>query len=306
VVHGGPEHRNPARVDAALIEALNAAIPYAPLHLPAEIAAIEAARKRYADLPQVACFDTAFFRDLPEISRRFPLPRSLHDQGLWRYGFHGLSYEYVVSAIGTELAGRSIVAHLGNGSSMAALRDGSPVDTTMGLTPTGGLMMGTRSGDLDPGLLVYLLDAGNTARDVERIVNRESGLLGVSGTTSDMRTILERRSADQHAALAFEMFSYQARKSIGALSAVLGGIDTLVFTGGIGQNAAPVRERICSGLEFLGVHVDRARSRESREVISPDGSPCVVRVVPTDEELVIARHARRILFSRTKAGHRAK
>jgi acetate kinase len=297
IVHGGPRHRRPERIDAALIDSLRRVVRFAPLHLPSEIRAIEAVSGRFADLPQVACFDTAFFGDLPELSRRFPLPRELHDQGLRRYGFHGLSYEYLVEALGANVAGRAILAHLGNGSSMAAIRDGVPIDTTMGLTPTGGIMMGTRSGDLDPGLVLYLLDAGYATRDVERLVNRESGLLGVSGTTSDMKTLLERRAHDERAALAFEMFCYHARKAIGALAAALGGIDSLVFTGGIGQNAPPVRERICAGLEHLGVHVDRSHNLEPRAVISPDGSPCVVRVVPTDEELMIARHTNCLLFS---------
>ncbi len=295
VVHGGPHHQGPERVDAALVDSLRRVVPFAPLHLPPEIRAIEAVMARHPDLPQVACFDTAFFRGLPEVSRRFPLPRSFHDKGLWRYGFHGLSYEYLVSALGPKLAGRAILAHLGNGASMAALRDGTPVDTTMGLTPTGGFMMGTRTGDLDPGVIFYLLDAGYGARDLERIVNRESGILGVSGSTSDMKTLLERRAHDEMAALAFEMFSYQARKSIGALAAALGGIDTLVFTGGIGQNAAPVRERICAGLECLGIHIDGAKNRGAEEVISSGDGPCVVRVVPTDEELMIARHTQRAL-----------
>jgi acetate kinase len=295
IVHGGPRHRRPERIDAALIESLRRVVRFAPLHLPAEIRGIEAVSARHPDLPQVACFDTAFYRDLPEISRRFPLPASLHDQGIWRYGFHGLSYEYLAETLGRKAAGKAIFAHLGNGSSVTALRDGAPIDTTMGFTPAGGFMMGTRSGDLDPGLLLYLLDSGHGAREVERIVNLESGLLGVSGSTSDMRTLLERRAQDEKAALAFEMFAYQVRKAIGALAAALGGLDTLVFTGGIGQNAPPVRERISAGLEHLGVYVDRDKNRASQEVISVDGTRCVVRVVPTDEELMIARHTSRVL-----------
>jgi acetate kinase len=298
-VHGGPRHQRPERIDAALVDSLRRVVRFAPLHLPAEIRAIEAVAARFPDLPQVACFDTGFYRDLPEISRRFPLPQALHDQGLWRYGFHGLSYEYLVETLGPKASGRAIFAHLGNGSSMTALRDGAPIDTTMGLTPTGGFMMGTRSGDLDPGLIFYLLDSGHGVREVDRIVNVESGLLGVSGTTSDMKTVLERRAKDERAALAFEMFAYQARKAIGALAAALGGLDTLVFTGGIGQNAPPVRERISAGLEHLGVYVDRDRNRASQEIISADGSACVVRVVPTDEELMIARHTRRVLEGRS-------
>ena len=295
VVHGGPRHQRPERIDAALVESLRRVVPFAPLHLPAEIRAIEVVMARYPSLSQVACFDTAFYRDLPEVSRRFALPRSIHDQGLWRYGFHGLSYEYLVESLGPKLTGRAILAHLGSGASMTALRDGAPIDTTMGLTPAGGFMMGTRSGDLDPGLIFYLMDAGYGVRDLERIVNRESGLLGVSGSTSDMKTLIERCAEDQQAALAFEMFCYQARKTIGGLAAALGGLDMLVFTGGIGQNSPAVRERICAGLECLGVHVDGTRNGESRDVISSDPSRCVVRVAATDEELMMARHTNRVL-----------
>jgi acetate kinase len=295
VVHGGPRHQRPVRIDAALIDSLRRIVRFAPLHLPAEIRAIEAVSARHPNLSQVACFDTAFYRDLPEISRRFPLPEPLHDHGLWRYGFHGLSYEYLVETLGPDLPGKAVLAHLGNGASATAVRDGSPVDTTMGFTPTGGFMMGTRTGDLDPGLIFYLLDSGHGVREVDRIVNLESGLLGVSGSTSDMKALLERRAKDERAALAFEMFAYQVRKAIGALAAALGGLDGLVFTGGIGQNAPPVRERICAGLEHLGVYVDRDRNRASREIISADGSACTVRVVPTDEELMIARHTQRVL-----------
>jgi acetate kinase len=295
IVHGGPRHRRPERIDAALVDSLRRIVRFAPLHLPAEIRAIEAVTARHPHLPQVACFDTAFYRDLPEISRRFPLPGSLDEQGLFRYGFHGLSYEYLVETLGERASGKAIFAHLGNGSSVTALRDGVPIDTTMGLTPAGGFMMGTRAGDLDPGLLFYLLDAGHGVREVERLVNLESGLLGVSGSTSDMKTLLERRAKDERAALAFEMFAYQVRKAIGALAAALGGLDTLVFTGGIGQNAPPVRERICAGLEHLGVYVDREKNRASQDVISADGARAIVRVVPTDEELMIARHTTRVL-----------
>jgi acetate kinase len=296
MVHGGPRHQEPERVDAALIDSLRRLVGFAPIHLPSEIRAIEAVAGRYPELPQVACFDTAFYRDLPEAARRFALPRSLHDQGLWRYGFHGLSYEYLRETLGDDGSGKAVFAHLGNGASMTALRDGSPIDTTMGFTPAGGFIMGTRSGDLDPGLIVYLLDAGHGARELERIVNRESGLLGVSGSTSDMKTLLDREKDDARAAIAVEMFCYQARKAVGSLAAALGGIDTLVFTGGIGQNAPPIRARICAGLAHLGVRVDDAKNGVSERVISSDGGPCVVRVVPAGEELMIARHTKRLLF----------
>jgi acetate kinase len=295
VVHGGPRHWRPERIDPALVDSLRRVVPFAPLHLPPEIRAIEAVMARHPDLPQVACFDTAFYRNLPEVSRRLPLPRALHEQGIWRYGFHGLSYEYVVETLGSNLIGRSILAHLGNGASMTALREGMPIDTTMGLTPSGGFMMGTRTGDLDPGVLFYLLDAGHDVRDLEELVNRESGILGVSGSTSDMKALLDRRSYDERAAFAFEMFCYQAKKTVGAMAAALGGIDTLVFTGGIGENASAVRERICAGLDFLGVRLDRAKNRVNERVISEEGATPVVRVVATDEELMIVRHTKRLL-----------
>jgi len=298
LVHGGPRHQQPERVDASLLESLRAAIPYAPLHLPSELGVIEAVRARYPDLPQVACFDTAFFGSLPDVARRLPLPRKLHDQGIRRYGFHGLSYEYLVEALGSNARGRAIFAHLGNGASMVALRDGTPQDTTMGFTPSGGFMMGTRTGDLDPGVLLYLLDGGMSPGDLAHLVNHESGLLGVSGSTSDMKRLLERRIDDAEAGLAFEMFCYQIRKFIGGFAAVLGGVDCLVFTGGIGEHAAAVRDRVCSGLDFLGIRLDAARNHDGQGIISAAGSPCTVRVVSTDEARMIARHTRRIVFRR--------
>jgi acetate kinase len=267
------------------------------VHLPTELRWIDAVAARYPELAQVACFDTAFHRGLPEVARRFALPSSLYEAGVRRYGFHGLSYEYVVDKLGPAIGGRSIIAHLGNGASMVALLDRKPIDTTMGLTPAGGFMMGTRTGDMDPGVLLYLLRSGKTAHDLEKLVDHESGLLGVSGSTSDMKELLQRRAGDDRADLAFEMFCYQARKTVGALVAALGGLDTLVFTGGIGERAAPVRERICAGLECLGVRIDRTRNEEAKDVISPADSPCIVRVCATDEELTIAKHTYRLLFS---------
>jgi acetate kinase len=257
---------------------------------------IEAVSARYPDLPQVACFDTAFHHGLPEVARRFALPSALYDQGVLRYGFHGLSYEFVVETLGAALSGRSIVAHLGSGASMVALRDAKPIDTTMGFTPAGGFMMGTRPGDLDPGIVLYLLKAGYSARDLERVLDHESGLLGVSGSTSDMRVLLEHRADDPSAAMAVEMFCYQARKTIGSYVAALGGVDTLVFTGGIGERAGPIRDRICSGLECFGIELDRDSNQAGKDVISQPGSACTVRVVATNEELMIARHTRRIVF----------
>jgi acetate kinase len=289
VVHGGPRFTQPQRIDAKLIEELKALVPFAPLHLPSQIALIEAIAAHYPDLPQVACFDTAFHSRMPEVARRFALPRELWEQGIKRYGFHGLSYEFIVDKLGKEIGPRAIIAHLGNGASMAAVKDGAPVDTSMGLTPTGGFMMGTRSGDLDPGLLLHLINKGYTANQLESLLNHQAGLLGVSGQTSEMKALLEKRGTDPGAAMAVEMFCYQARKFVGAFAAALGGLDTLVFTGGIGERSAEVRAGICSSLEFLGIAIDAAANRANAEVISA-GSRCVVRVVATDEDLMIARH----------------
>jgi acetate kinase len=295
-VHGGPRHHAPQRLDAELLASLRESVAFAPLHLPAALSGVEAVSARRPGMPQVACFDTDFHWDMPQVARRLPLPRTLDEAGVRRYGFHGLSYESVVAEVGAARLGRAVLAHLGNGASMAAVRDGRPVDTTMGLTPAGGFMMGTRSGDLDPGVLVHLLDAhGYDARRLEELVDRRSGLLAVSERTADMRELLAARATDPRAALAVEMFCYQARKAAGALAAALGGIDSLVFTGGIGEHAPPVREGICAGLGPLGVRLDPARNAANAAIISADGSPCTVRVVPANEERSIARHTQRVL-----------
>jgi acetate kinase len=292
IVHGGPDHRAPVLVDDAVLVALRALVPLAPLHLPPALAVIDAAGKRFAGRPQVACFDTAFHRRMPELAQRLPLPTALWDEGVRRYGFHGLSYEYILGALGDAAAGAGVIAHLGNGASLAAVHTRDPIDTTMGLTPTGGLVMSTRSGDLDPGVLVYLArERGYDAAALERLVDNESGLLGVSRRTSDMRTLLEARAAgDPAAALAVDLFCYQARKHIGAMAAALMGLDWIVFTGGIGERAATVRAEICAGLAHLGVHVDAERNAAHAPVVSVDGAATVVRVIPTDEDVVIARH----------------
>ena len=297
VVHGGPRHAVPERVDARLLADLRALAAFAPLHLPGALAGIEAVAARFPDLPQAACFDTAFHRRLPVLAQRFALPDILWEEGVRRYGFHGLSYEYVLDVLGGAARGRVVIAHLGNGASMAAVRDGVPVDTTMGFTPAGGFMMGTRSGDLDPGILVHLMrQRGWGPDEVERLVTREAGLLAVSGLSPDMKTLLEARERNPQAALAVDLFCYQARKHVGALAAALDGLDTLVFTGGIGERAAPVRRRICQGLAHLGVELDPERNQAHAGTISVPRSPCTVRVVPTDEDLMIARHTRRLLF----------
>jgi len=296
LVHGGPDHTAPARLDADLMKSLRELSPLAPLHLPGELAVIEAVSARFPVLPQVVCFDTAFHHRMPEEARRLPLPRALWDAGIRRYGFHGLSYEYIVWRLGPAARGRSIIAHLGNGASMAAVRDGLPVDTTMGLTPTGGFMMGTRSGDLDPGVLLYLLrEKGYDGDRLDRLVNDEAGLLGVSGLSPDMKTLLERREREPAAAQAVAMFCYQVRKQVGALAAALGGLDTLVFTGGIGERAAPVRWEACQGLDHLGLRLDAERNAAHADTVSRTDSRCIVRVIPTDEDLMIVRHVREVL-----------
>ena len=296
LVHGGPAYAAPQRIDATLLAALRQLTPLAPLHLPSELAVIEAVTERYPDLPQVACFDTAFHRGMPELAQRFPLPRALWSETLRRYGFHGLSYEYIVGVLGPAALTRTIIAHLGNGASLVAIRDGRPMDTTMGLTPIGGVMMGTRSGDLDPGVLLYVMrEKAYDARRLERLLDEEAGLLGVSGVTSDMKTLLARREHDPRAAEAVAMFCASIRKSIGALAAVLGGVETLVFTGGIGERAAPVRWEICQGLAHLGIRLDPRRNAEDSGTISTPPGACTVRVIPTNEDLMIARHTRAVL-----------
>lgn len=302
IVHGGAQFERPQRVTQNTLETLRALTPLAPLHLPVEIAAIEAVGKRYPDLPQIACFDTAFHRTMPREARLFGLPRHFADEGIVRYGFHGLSYEYIVGELDRESAGaglagrRIVVAHLGNGASMAAIRDGHSVDTTMGLTPIGGLVMSTRSGDIDPGVLIYLLDAKQaTAVDIRKVVEQEGGLLGISETSSDMQDLLKRSAQDEQAAEAVAVFCHSARRLLGGLVSVLGGLDTLVFTGGIGEHAAEVRSRICDGQAYMGIRIDAMRNAAHAPVISDEGSSVTVRVMHTNEELMIARHALAVL-----------
>jgi len=297
VVNGG-RHSAPQKITPQILTDLRNLVPLAPLHLPAEIKIMEAVASQVPQIPQVACFDTAFHRRLPELAQRFPLPRKLFDEGLRRYGFHGLSYEYVLQELGSAAKGqRLVMAHLGNGCSLAAVRDGSPVDTSMGLTPTGGVMMGTRTGDLDPGVMIYLLrEKGYDAAKLERLVDAESGLLGVSELTSDMKTLLAKRDRDARAAEAVAMFCRSIRKEIGAFAAVLGGLDILVFTGGIGERARAVREEICRDLGHLGVRLDPVRNNAEEDIISAAQSACLVRVVATNEELMIARHTRGVIF----------
>ena len=301
VVHGGAKHFDPQLVTPELLADLKQATPLDPAHLPAELALIEALGKRLPGVPQVVCFDTAFHRDLPAVARTLPIPREYAAVGVRRYGFHGLSFEYLLGELGrlagaTVAHGRVILAHLGSGASLAAVRGGKCLDTTMGFTPAGGLVMGTRSGDLDPGVLVYLARSeGLTADGLDDLVNRRSGLLGVSGTSGDLRDLLAAQATDPHAADAVELFCAQARKFVGAYAAVLGGLDALVFAGGIGEHSPEVRARTCENLQFLGVRLDPTANAANAAVISAPGSSVTVRVIPTDEGVTIARHVYGVL-----------
>jgi acetate kinase len=295
IVHGGPGAREDSLVTEEMLVDLRRIVGYAPEHLPLEIGLIESIRRRAPALPQLACFDTSFHRDIPAIARLLAIPRRYQRLGVQRYGFHGLSYAYLMKELsrlaGIRVAlGRVILAHLGNGSSLAAVSGGKSIDTTMGFTPAAGVMMSTRSGDLDPGLVGYLARTeGMTAEQFDRMVNHESGLLGISETSADMRDLLERETDDPRAAEAVALFCYQVKKGIGALAAALGGVDAIVFTGGIGENAPAVRARICDGLGFLGVQLDAGRNLAGDAVISLALSRVVVRVIPTDEEGMIAK-----------------
>ncbi len=301
VVHGGPKYSKPRRITAEMVEELRRLSPFDPEHLPEEILLTEAFHRRFPGLPQVACFDTAFHHDLPRVSRLLPIPRRYEARGVRRYGFHGLSYAFLMGELarlaGTEVAqGRVILAHLGNGASLAAVRDGKPVDTSMSFTPAAGVPMSTRSGDLDPGLVWYLARTEKmSARQFNEMVNFQSGLLGVSETSSDMRDLLDREGQDVRAAEAVALFCYQVKKWIGAFAAALGGLDTLVFAGGIGEKAPAVRARICDGLGFLGIELEEKRNVANEGVISTDPSRTTVRVIHTDEELMIARTVCRVL-----------
>jgi len=293
VVHG-MMHTAPQRVTPELMAELKGITPYDPEHLPREIELIEALQRCYSDVPHVVCFDTAFHRTMPRIATQLPIPRRYFANGVQRYGFHGLSYTFLMQElirIGDPAArqGRIILAHLGGGASLAAILNGRCVDTSMGFTPAAGLVMGTRSGDLDPGLMSYLaLSESMTAAQFQTMVNHESGLIGISETSADVRDLLDRESTDPRAADAIAIFCYQVKKWIGSFAAALGGVDTLVFSGGIGENAVPVRRRICDGLQFLGVELDESLNQTSAPRISPDGARVMTRVIQTDEESVIA------------------
>lgn len=301
IVNGGAHYNEPQRVTPALLDALRRISTYAPGHLPSEIALIDLFRERVPGLAQIVCFDTAFHRDMPRVAKILPIPRHFQAQGVERYGFHGLSYAFLMEELtrvaGAEAAqGRVILAHLGNGASLAAVRGGKSIDTSMGFTPTAGVTMGTRSGDLDPGLVWYLAQTEHmTAEQFHHMVNHESGLLGVSETSADLRDLLAREADDVRAAEAVALFCYQIKKCIGAYAAALGGLDTLVFAGGIGENAPVIRARICDGLEFLGIKIDEKRNMTNTGVTSALTSRVAVRVMHTDEEVMIAKSVCRVL-----------
>jgi acetate kinase len=295
LVHGGWQYREPTRVTPEFLREIEKLVPLDPDHLPAAIRGIRFVAAKFPKLPQVACFDTAFHRALPVVARMYALPRQFFEEGIQRYGFHGLSYEYVMSELRSlepALAnGRVIIAHLGSGASMVAVRDGKSVDTSMGFTPLEGLVMATRSGDVDPGALVYLLKEKKiSASEMDEIVNKKSGLLGVSGTSADMKTLVEKSGSDSAASEAVELFCYRAKKYVGAYAAALGGLDVLAFTGGIGERAAGIRARICEGLEYLGIRLDGGMNDGNADLISDAESRVKVRVVKTNEDLMIARH----------------
>ncbi len=300
VVHG-MHHTKPEQITDELLAELHQISSWDPQHLPGEIELIETFRRSHPKLPQVACFDTTFHSTMPRVAKLLPIPRRFDTLGIQRYGFHGLSYAYLMEELNrrgdsTAINGRVILAHLGNGASLAAVRHGKSIDTSMGFTPTAGIPMSTRSGDLDPGLVDYLARTDNmSTHQFNRMVNFESGLLGISETSSDMRDLLKCESQDERAAEAIALFCYQVKKWIGSFAAVLGGLDTLIFTGGIGENAPVIRSRICEGLNFLGIELNESRNAVTAEVISKEESSVSVRVIPTDEELMIARSVCRVL-----------
>jgi acetate kinase len=304
----GMQHREPAIVTPEVLQDLRRVQPLDPDHLPLEIELIEAFSRRFPALPQLLCFDTVFHSHMPRVAKMLPIPRRYEAQGIRRYGFHGLSYTYVMEELArlgepAAATGRVILAHLGNGASMAAVHAGNCIDTSMGFTPSSGLMMGTRSGDLDPGLLGFLIRTGQmTPAQLDQMVNHESGLLGVSQLSADVRDLLAVETQNPRAAEALALFCYQAKKLIGSYVAALGGLDTLVFTGGIGENAPLIRQRICDGLECFGIHIDPGSNARNATLISPGGAGVRVRVIRTDEEMIIARACAAMLAAQEQ-GH---
>lgn len=297
IVHGGPHYSAPQVIDAKLLDGLNQLTAFDPDHLPGQIQLIEELQALLSHATQVACFDTAFHHDLPKVSQTIAIPRRYQAKGIRRYGFHGLSYEYLLQELryleGSERAdGRLILAHLGSGVSLTAVRNGKSIDTTMGLTPASGVPMSTRSGDIDPGLALFLASNEKlSAHDFNNLINKESGLLGVSGQTGDMKKLLELETHNQAAKEAVDLFCYQVKKAIGGLAAALGGLDVLVFSGGMGEDAPKIRAKICHDLDFLGIKLNTSRNQAQADIISDDDSPVLVRIIHTDEAAIIAQHA---------------
>ncbi len=299
IVHGGPLLRQHCRIDDRVLKQLQAAAAFAPVHAPAALALIRSAQMHFAGVPQVACFDTQFHADLPDVARVLPIARELQSQGVQRYGFHGLSVESIVRQLGAGVPRKLVVAHLGHGASVTAVKAGQSVDTSMGLTPSGGIVMGTRSGDIDPGVLIYLMrEKQFDAVQLEALIDHRSGLLGISGISGDMRQLHQASAANEDARLAIAMFCYSVRKQIAAMASVIGGLDALVFTGGIGENDAQVRSAICEGMSWMGVSLDEARNTADKRLpsndkrqINKEASHCKVHVLPSQEDEQIARHA---------------
>ena len=296
IVHGGPKLRQHCLIDELVMRELAAAAVFAPLHTPSALAVIRFAQDHFPGVAQVACFDTAFHAELPEVARVLPIPKALQAEGIERYGFHGLSYESIMHQLANDVPERIVIAHLGNGASVTAVRHGKSIDTSMGLTPTGGVIMSTRSGDLDPGVLIYLMrEKKFDASKLEELVDHRSGLLGISGVGSDMRSLHEAAGSNSapsnaDAQLAIQMFSISVRKQVAAMIAVLDGVDLLVFTGGIGENDAKVRAAICEGLSWIGVRLDPVRNQSVSNPVSSAESRCAVRVLASQEDAQIARH----------------
>ncbi len=291
IVHGGPSLRAQCRIDDSVMAKLEAAAAFAPLHTPAALQVIRFAAAHFPGLPQVACFDTSFHAHMPAVASTLALPRELRETGLQRYGFHGLSCESIVRQLASAVPARLLIAHLGNGASITAVREGVSVDTSMGLTPAGGLIMGTRSGDLDPGVLIHLMRSqGHDAGAIENVIDRRSGLLGISGVSADMRLLHQAAASNADAQLAIAMFCRAVAKTLGAMGAVLNGADLLVFTGGIGEHDAAVRRQICADLAFLGIELDDACNQRGTGPIHRPGSRCAVQVLPSLEDEQIARH----------------
>jgi len=304
IVHGGPDYYRPQLVTPQLLKDLQGLTAFDPEHLPAQLSLIKTFLQQLPSVVQVVCFDTAFHHDLPAPARLLPIPRHFAAAGIRRYGFHGLSYDFIVTELrrvegDVAASGKVIIAHLGSGASLASLKDGKSVDTTMGMTPASGIPMSTRSGDLDPGLVLYLQQTQGYSPDrFNHMVNFESGLLGISETTADMKKLLEIEDRDERAREAIELFCYQVRKSIGGLAASLGGLNTLVFTGGMGENAPKIRAKICEGLEFLGVELDETQNKQGARLISARTSRTGVHVIRTNEAVTIARQTSEIISSK--------